>query len=135
MIEVLCGLIVLLTVGYLVAAYFVLRHLKDRDALERDERARDARERDTAAARHAQQVEHLVTQIREAYDARTDEIGMLLQRIQAPQMAVMQHQVEQAGPDENYPLSDEEAAKETERQRAIEVIERMENEGLENLIR
>lgn len=102
-----------LAAGYLLAGYLVLRHLQARDRLERDERARDAAERDTAAVRHAQQVE------------------MLLQRIQAPQIAVMQHQVEQAGPDETWPMNDEESVEaRQERELALERLEQLEREGI-----
>lgn len=109
----LIALAAVLALGYVPVLLLVLRHLQARDTLERDERARDARERDTAAVRHAQQVSEL------------------LQRIQAPQVAVMQHQVEQAGVDETYPLTDEESAEaRLERELAIERIERAEREGI-----
>lgn len=121
----------LLALGYLPAFVFVLRHLQARDALERDERARDARERDAVTCRHAQQVEQLVSQITAAQQARADEIAALLQRIQAPEIAVIQHQQDTATPDQSWPLSDEESAREAEaRALAIEHIERMEREGV-----
>jgi hypothetical protein len=131
------------TLGYTLVFWLVLRHLKDRDRHERDERAREARERDAGqnrhaaqlealVARHLEQVDQLVAQIRAAHDARSEEIQTLLQRIQAPEIAIMQHQVETAGPGEAIlPLSDEQAAeREQELRVAIEQIERIENQGV-----
>lgn len=63
--------------------------------------------------------------------AEREERQMLLQRIQAPEVAVVQHQ-QTTLPDENpYPLSDEESAEaQNERQRMIAELERLENAGL-----
>lgn len=112
----LASLAGILALGYIPVFLIVLRHLKDRDALERDERARDAAERDTAAVRHLAQVSEL------------------LQRIQAPQLAVMQHAAETGGPDDTYPMSDEESAEAQERALALERLEEMERRGLENFV-
>ena len=136
------GLVAALALGYIPTFVLVLKHLKDRDISERDERAREAKERDTIHNRHAAQLEALVThhleqvdglvaQIRAAHDSRTDEIQTLLQRIQAPEIAVMQRQIETAGPGEAiFPLTDEQSAAQQDPLRAaITEIERIENEG------
>lgn len=64
--------------------------------------------------------------------AERDERAVLLQRIQAPDAAVVEHAQQRAHPDENpYPLTDEESAEaQEERARFIREIERMENEGI-----
>lgn len=127
----LIGFNVLLALGYIPVFLLVLRHLKDRDALERDERTREARERAMTEARHAAQLEHLVSQIREAQASRADEIQSLLQRIQAPEVAVIQHQQESAGPDNVYPLTEEESAEAHQAlNAALAEIERTEREGV-----
>lgn len=122
MTTVAAGLITVLALGYPAVFWLVLRHLKDRDALERDERARDARERDTIQVRHAQQ------------------IADLLQRIQAPELAVIKHQMEGLEPGDTLPLSDRESAEAhqarmtdeeiAEQQLAIERMERLERDGM-----
>lgn len=63
-------------------------------------------------------------------DADRREREMLLQRIQAPELAVIQHQQDTAAPDESYPLTDEESARIQEQQLALERIERLEREGV-----
>lgn len=65
-------------------------------------------------------------QAREREDHRR-EIQILCNRLQAPQQAVMQSVVEQAGEERVEPLSDEEMA---ERELMLERIEQMEREGL-----
>jgi hypothetical protein len=62
--------------------------------------------------------------------AHREEVQGLLQRIQAPELAVIQHQQDTAGPDESYPLTDEETARIQEQQLALERIERMERDGV-----
>jgi hypothetical protein len=51
----------------------------------------------------------------------------LLQRIQAPEAAVVEHQVRHAEPDEPYPLTDEEAAEEM--RQTVERLEKIEAEA------
>jgi predicted PhzF superfamily epimerase YddE/YHI9 len=73
---------------------------------------------------HREQVAKMVAEHRA-------EVQTLCQRIQAPEIAVMQHQIETAGPPEvTMPLTDAESAERMDPIRAaVEEIERMENEG------
>jgi hypothetical protein len=70
--------------------------------------------------------ERALTQSREDREERES----LLQRIQAPDVAVVQYQQDTATPDESYPLSDEETARIQEQQLALERLERLEREGV-----
>lgn len=55
----------------------------------------------------------MIDAMQTAAAAQHKEVQMLLQRIQAPEAAVIQHQVEANAPGEvHYPLSDEESARE-----------------------
>lgn len=116
---------ILLAAGYPIIVVAFLRYLKARDVQDRLERV-------AANSSHDVQVAALRDEVRAAYASRSDEIATLLQRIQAPEQAVIQHQVETAGPGEAIlPLSDEEAAEREQQLRdVIERIEAAENEGV-----
>jgi DNA-nicking Smr family endonuclease len=86
-------------------------------------RDRDARRLHEATAGH-------VRTLHEMNAAHMTERAALLQRIQAPDVAVVQYQQDMATPDESYPLSDEETARIQEQQLALERLERMEREGV-----
>jgi hypothetical protein len=61
-------------------------------------------------------------------DADRKERQTLLQRIQAPEAAVVDHSMRLVPDDPNpYPLSDEELAEQEERARVLQFIERHEN--------
>lgn len=84
--------------------------------------------KDKRATEHTQA---LIDRMREQDTVHRTEVQSLLQRIQAPEIAVMQHQMQNL-PDENpYPLTDEESAEaQNERQRMIAELERIETAGL-----
>jgi hypothetical protein len=86
-------------------------------------RDRDARRLHEATASHARSLHEMSA-------AHMTERGGLLQRIQAPELAVVQYQQDMATPDESYPLSDEETARIQEQQLALERLERLEREGV-----
>jgi hypothetical protein len=92
--------------AFVAVVWLLLRHLRGRDAaLERDR------------------------------DARRDEIQTLLQRIQAPQQAVLEHAVRHAGPPpDGSPRSERESAEASDEQlRArlmVEEIEALERDQL-----
>lgn len=117
----LASLAALLAAGYPLTVLVVLRHLRDRDNADRATRA-------ATQASHEAMIRGLADQVREAYQSRADEVADLLQRIQAPQQAVIDHSVkDQPAPAATYPLSDEESA---ERAEAIRRIEELERQGL-----
>lgn len=90
-------------------------------------------EREARAYREAQQQQTIafLSVIERERDAKRDELQMLCQRIQAPEIAVIQHQ-QQGVPDENpYPLTEEESVEaQEEKMRLIAEIERMERDGV-----
>lgn len=94
----------LIFAGLALAGFLVLLDRKDKRTLETLERDREA---------------------------HRAEVQTLLQRIQAPEIAVVEHQQATAVDENPYPLTDEESAEaQDERARVIAEIERMENEGV-----
>lgn len=64
----------------------------------------------------------------EEREASREELQVLLQRIQAPQAAVIEHSTRDYEPDdEPFPMSDEQLAEQEERARVLAFIERHEN--------
>jgi hypothetical protein len=122
---ILAALVVILTLGYLPAGWLVLRYLRERDQSDRLERA-------ALEATHQSVVRDLLAQAAGDRDEHRKQIAGLCQRIQAPEVAVIQHQAETAGPGEAiYPLTDEQSAEQQNAlQAAIAEIERIEAEGV-----
>lgn len=88
-------------------------------------RATEAHE--AVIASYRVEIAHLAERVSQERKEHRAEIQMLCQRIQAPEVAVMQHQIETAGPPEQtYPLNDTEAAKRQE-QEVLARIAEMEN--------
>ena len=104
-------MIELALIGLTITGFLVLLDRKDhrfhRLLQEKDERAQE-REREHRA-----------------------EVAQLLQRIQAPEVAVVEHnQAQQLAPTVLHALTDEQAAEAEERARVIAEMERIENEAL-----
>lgn len=91
-------------------------------------------EREAKAYREAQQqaTAAFLGALERERDAKRDELQTLCQRIQAPEVAVVQHQQQTLPVDESpWPLSERESVEaQEERMAAIAAIERMEREGL-----
>jgi hypothetical protein len=84
----------------------------------------------TSSDRNQANTEAVMAQLAATHAAHREEVQGLLQRIQAPELAVIQYQQDTASSDESYPLTDEETARIQEEQLALERIERMEREGV-----
>ena len=123
----------LIFVGLITAACFLLLDRKDK---RNDESLRAAQlEHDRAVTeliRRGQGIEAAHrTELIAVFAAHRDEVQILLQRIQAPEYAVVEHQQAKADDESPYPLTDEESAEaQDERARMIATLERMENEGI-----
>lgn len=65
------------------------------------------------------------------FASHREEVAVLCQRIQAPEVAVIEHnQAQQAPPSVQHAMTDEQAAEAEERARVIAEMERLENEAL-----
>lgn len=115
----------------LAVMWFMLRLQRERSG----ELVRVAIDSNARAHEYAQRLAELVEHER---DARRDEIQMLLQRIQAPQQAVIDHAVRQTIPDpDGRPRTEEESARASDErvalQQVVEEVERIEREAQEAL--
>lgn len=112
----------LIFAGVALAGFLVLLDRKDKRAVEAVQVTRLEHERALLV---------LVDRMRDSEVAHRGEVQTLLQRIQAPEVAVVQHQQESAVDENPYPLTDEESAEaQDERARMIAALEALENEGV-----
>lgn len=110
-----------IALGLTIVTFYILLDRKDKrwtDAL------------DSLVTSHRLNVIALMDRQAKEREEHRLEVQIMCNRLQAPQQAVMQSIVEQAGPDETRPLTDAEAAEEKDRALAIERIEALEREGM-----
>lgn len=121
-----------------LAAFVSLDFRASRAAVEHDAyRADAARWADALVHAHAEHTKALErvqdahrTELLRVFADHRAEVQALCQRLQAPELAVIAHEQEKAGPDETMPLTDDEIAELQDRELAMERIERMQREGM-----
>lgn len=64
------------------------------------------------------------------FEAHREDVSVLCQRIQAPELAVVEHQQGRVREPDSHPLTDEQIAQEQEAAELIARMERIENEGI-----
>jgi hypothetical protein len=64
------------------------------------------------------------------FDAYREDVAQLCQRIQAPELAVVEHQQGRVREPDSHPLTDEQIAEQQEAAELIARMERVENEGV-----
>lgn len=122
----------MILLGLALAGFLMVLDRRDKRSTEALGRLTDLLEREAKAYREAsqQQTAAFMAAIERERDAKRDEIQMLCQRIQAPQSAVIEHQIANAPEANPYPLSEEESVQaQDEKLRAIAEIERLERDG------